>query len=94
MKNWVFKLLFLACAVTSLEAANSEKIYLSEDSISIYGKQILVNLGVESIPFLKVYSDSKGFYVLKDDLPLGFWVCKKGHVNYPWYAACFNCGSH
>jgi hypothetical protein len=93
MKNWMFKLLLLGMAAVSLEAANIEKIYIPEESVSIYDKQILVSFGLESVPILKVFSDSQGLFILREDLPLGFWVCRNGHANYPWNLVCSKCGS-
>jgi hypothetical protein len=94
MKIWILKLLFTGMFAVSLEATNIEKIYISEESVSLYNKQIFVRFGRESAPVLKLSSDSLGLYILKEDLPFGFWVCANGHVNYPWNFACSTCGSN
>lgn len=71
-----------------------DKIYLSEEEICLYNKQIFARVNGSWYPTNQLHCDASGIYVQLSDDAMGFWTCNRcGKVNYPWYFSCEQCGN-
>jgi hypothetical protein len=94
------KFCFLLIAVFSLLSARGEclstdrtdRMYVQPTDIALKDREIWIRLENRWVQVNHLSTDATGVYLAKDDLPLGFWVCKNGHTNYPWTFVCF-CGA-
>jgi len=71
---------------------SSDKIYIQPLNVTLRGNEIWIQLDTEWVRVRSLSSDANGVFLAKDDLPLGFWICKNGHTNYPWTFVC-SCGA-
>ena len=88
------KFLLLFCLASFGAIFAHEKVYFSSDCVKLQQNQIFIQMENEWVPIQRISVDGRGYHVYSTDLPLGFWICRNGHPNYPWNLVCSTCGAH